>query len=358
MLTEEWFAVVGHDVPLTQGDLIVDCPLLKWRAPDSQTEPLEDRSEDVDRLFGLAGIRADVIVMTQACDLEQGKVSDVVLCPCVLLSRYRPLWEAAERARKQNPTVKSWKRFCEDITDGYIWNLFMMDSVPAGEIPTEHRVVDFRSVHTVPRAFLEGLVAGRGIEEAQVAPPLSRASLTILREILHAGRFARERQAGLVDVAGGEMIDGAPDPGRRPAVRRRAAVLRPAAAGVGLPAGAEPRYGRLLDESRGALCRPRDERRTGGMGAPRDDRIGTPGSPESAATTRGPCPARSTASAGGSPLAPRTSARRSIGSDAGPGASACRRRSAAAPSRPTASPPARRLRRLTDQGVPDGYTLR
>jgi len=27
-MPEEWFAVVGHDVPLTQGDIIVDCPLL------------------------------------------------------------------------------------------------------------------------------------------------------------------------------------------------------------------------------------------------------------------------------------------------------------------------------------------
>ena len=173
MLTEEWFAVVGHDVPLTQGDLIVDCPLLKWRAPDSQTEPLEDRSEDVDRLFGLAaGIRADVIVMTQACDLEQGKVSDVVLCPCVLLSRYRPLWEAAERARKQNPTVKSWKRFCEDITDGYIWNLFMMDSVPAGEIPTEHRVVDFRSVLTPCREHsLRASSPDEGSKRLRLLPP-------------------------------------------------------------------------------------------------------------------------------------------------------------------------------------------
>jgi hypothetical protein len=172
MMTETWFGLVGHDVPLTQGDIIVDCPLLKWRIPDDGPGPPGARVEDVDRLFGLAaGIRADVVVMTQACDLEHGKVSDVVLCPCLPLSRYRPLWEAAEQARKQNPTAKSWKRFCEDITDGYVWNLFMLDSVPEGEMPTEHRVVDFHAVHTVPRAFLEVLIVERGTKRLRLLPP-------------------------------------------------------------------------------------------------------------------------------------------------------------------------------------------
>jgi hypothetical protein len=171
-MIEEWFAIVGHDLALTQGDIIVDCPLLKWRAQEEGTGPPESRGADADRLFRLAaGIRADVIVMTQACDLEHGKVSDVVLCPCLPLSKYKAHWEAAEKARNQNPTAKAWRRFCEDITDGYIWNLFMMDSLPEGDIPSEHRIVDFHSVHTVPRAFLEGLIAERGTKRLRLLPP-------------------------------------------------------------------------------------------------------------------------------------------------------------------------------------------
>jgi RNA polymerase sigma-70 factor (ECF subfamily) len=49
MMTEEWFAVVGHDVPLTQGDIIVDCPLLKWRTPEngSSLQPLMAKDEPI-----------------------------------------------------------------------------------------------------------------------------------------------------------------------------------------------------------------------------------------------------------------------------------------------------------------------
>jgi hypothetical protein len=95
----------------------------------------------------------------------------VVLCPCRPLSRYKSVWEEAERARNQNPTNKAWSAFCEDIKNGYVWNLFMMDSLQQGETTTEHRIVDFHSVHTVPRAFLDMLVAERGAKRLRLLPP-------------------------------------------------------------------------------------------------------------------------------------------------------------------------------------------
>jgi hypothetical protein len=164
-MSNPWYEVVGPEARLTQGDIILECPLLTWRLDDAGEGEPKAAGE---RLFQAArGIKADIVVMTQACDLEQSKVSDVVLCPCYPLSRYKPAWEEAERARKQNPTQKAWAAFCDDIKNGYVWNLFMMDSLPEGEITTEHRIVDFHSVHTVPRAFLDTLIAERGAKRSE-----------------------------------------------------------------------------------------------------------------------------------------------------------------------------------------------
>src|SRR3954463_15413201 len=86
-MSNPWYEVAGPDVRLTQGDIILDCPLLKWQLDDVA----EGEKASGERLFKAAkAIKADVVVMTQACDLEQGKVSDVVLCPCPPLSRYKP----------------------------------------------------------------------------------------------------------------------------------------------------------------------------------------------------------------------------------------------------------------------------
>jgi hypothetical protein len=259
-MTEQWFALVGHDVPLTQGDIIVDCPLLKWKSPKNEVEPPDSvaQGESVDRLFRhAAGIRADVVVMTQACDLEHGKVSDVVLCPCLPLSKYKSLWETAERARNQNPTAKAWKRFCEEITDGSIWNLFMMDSVPEGELSSEHRIVDFHSVNTVPRAFLEGLLAERGIKRLRLLPPYREHLSQFLREVLYAGGLARKCQTGLVDVAVGELADGIPLRAVADQLDETLLCFNLLQEELGLPAGQEPRYGRLLGEDPGNRQAPR-----------------------------------------------------------------------------------------------------
>jgi hypothetical protein len=164
-----WYEVVGPEARLTQGDIILECPLLKWQLDDAARGEPKASGE---RLFKAAkGIKADVVVMTQACDLEQGKASDVVLCPCVPLSRYKPAWEDAERARKQNPTNKALSAFCEYVKNLYVWKLLMMDSLSDGEITPEHRVADFHSIHTVPRAFLDALIAERRAKRLRLQPP-------------------------------------------------------------------------------------------------------------------------------------------------------------------------------------------
>lgn len=76
-MNETWYEVIGPEVRLTQGDLIVDCPLLAWDAA-----ALPASGEEANALRGAARtLRADVVVMAQACDLEHDKVRNVVLCP-------------------------------------------------------------------------------------------------------------------------------------------------------------------------------------------------------------------------------------------------------------------------------------
>ena len=62
-MSSPWYEVVGPDVRLTQGDIILDCPLLKWQLDDAAEG--ESRASG-ERLFKAAkGIKADVVVRTQ-----------------------------------------------------------------------------------------------------------------------------------------------------------------------------------------------------------------------------------------------------------------------------------------------------
>ncbi len=115
--------------------------------------------------------RDDVIVMTQACDLENRKVRDVVLCPCVPLGEYRQTWEEWMRERGQAPSEKAWKRTCEDIAAGYVWNLAFLNGFVHPEAGTDIRVVDFHEVHTAPLTALESLLGQRQKLRPRLLPP-------------------------------------------------------------------------------------------------------------------------------------------------------------------------------------------
>jgi hypothetical protein len=171
-MSEPWFEVVNSVAELTQGDLILNCPLLKWQLDHASPGTAPTEAAEMGRLLAaVRAVRADVIVMTQACDLAHGKVADVVLCPCRPLSAYRAAWTADMESRGQRPTDKSWARFCDDIRDGYVWNLFMMDAWNEGPVRTEHRIVDFHAVHTVPRLFLDVLLASLGDPRLRLRSP-------------------------------------------------------------------------------------------------------------------------------------------------------------------------------------------
>lgn len=114
---------------------------------------------------------ADTVVMTQACDLEHDKVVNVVLCPHYSLGEHRRIWEAAMREQGQNPSEKAWRSHCEDVREGLVWNLSILNSLKDGPLTIEHRVVEFHEVFTVPRGFLESLLTARKETRLRLLPP-------------------------------------------------------------------------------------------------------------------------------------------------------------------------------------------
>ena len=124
---------------------------------------------------GRIAFQADVIVLTQACDLEQDNVRNIVACPHLSLSDYRASWEAFLRKRNQNPTAKAWRTHCNDIKDGYAWNLSIVNRSSIPGLAYEHHIVDLHEVFTVPREFLESLLVARGRARPRLLSPYREA---------------------------------------------------------------------------------------------------------------------------------------------------------------------------------------
>jgi len=167
-MSEQWYQCVTAAERITQGDLIFDCPLLGWQFERPQSEGAAE--EDVLRR-SIAVVSGDVVVMTQACDLEHEKVDNVVLCSHISLPEFRRAWEEQMRVTGQGITDRAWRRQCDDIGEGFVWNLSMLNAGSADGLKIEHRIVAFHEVYTVPRRLLESLLTRRGSPRLRLLPP-------------------------------------------------------------------------------------------------------------------------------------------------------------------------------------------
>lgn len=167
-MNEGWYDTVEADEPITQGDIVFDCPLIGW-----QSDNLNLEYQDYLEALKTATIatQADVVVLTQACDLEHHKIENVILCSHLPIGEYQSIWEDEMRSSNQNPTAKAWKSHCDDICDGFVWNMAMLNSLKTNEHKMKIRVVDFREIFTVPLTFLESLLSQRNAKRIRLLPP-------------------------------------------------------------------------------------------------------------------------------------------------------------------------------------------
>ena len=168
MTNELWYEVADAGVDLTQGDIILNCPIVRW----SSTDFNDETQSDIQLLKSLVeAAEVDVVVMTQGCDLENKKVENIIPCPHFSLNQYKEDWEETMRNLHQNPTPKAWGKYCDDIKNGYLWNLSMLNEGTIGELSLTHRIVDFHEVYTLPRTFLESWLQSENKSRLRLRPP-------------------------------------------------------------------------------------------------------------------------------------------------------------------------------------------
>jgi hypothetical protein len=155
-----WYQPVPQDDRLCQGEIILECPVARWR-----NEPFDEGG-----LQALVEyVRVDVVVMSQDCDLENRKISSIILCPAYQLSEWMASWKEHMELRKQNPSDNAWNKQVKNIADGAEVALSLIEELPEG-FGGEKKVIDFKDVHTVPRAFLESMVQKRS-SRLMLRPP-------------------------------------------------------------------------------------------------------------------------------------------------------------------------------------------
>lgn len=160
-----WYKLVPPTEPLTQGDIIPNCPVFTIK---------EDPDAPLEELGAIATAQAvDCFVLTQACDLAQNPVLFITLAPVYSLDAYKGRWEAARQAMGKSTNAEAWGNFREALRKNFVVNLVLLHESKAedGKILLPYQVVDFQEIYTLPRTFLQKWVEKKTAERSRLLPP-------------------------------------------------------------------------------------------------------------------------------------------------------------------------------------------
>lgn len=151
---------------LAQGDVLPGCPIPLF-PPDFGSEggpenvPLQ---------------RGSLIVITQSCDLENGKAPLVALCPAYDIAK-----QIAADKKFENP------KELENLRRGRYEGLFMLASPEEPENNRKALIVDFRQIYSLPFQFLSAHAASVGKRWRLDSPFLEHFSQGFARFFMRVG---------------------------------------------------------------------------------------------------------------------------------------------------------------------------
>jgi hypothetical protein len=141
----EWYSVTQGNYDLQQGNFIPDCPIV---IPPASIKEGEEVDVDV-RLI-------DSIVLSQSCDLVNGKIDIVLVCP------YYSLKSFIERLPEQEKTSKNAvKKTIDNLRKGYLPGYHLLNKDDSIEHLSDYQVVDFKNVYGVQYSLLQSIIESK-----------------------------------------------------------------------------------------------------------------------------------------------------------------------------------------------------
>lgn len=155
-----WYHIADVNEGLLQGDFVHECPIVV------PPPIISSKVQEVDIK------NYDVVIMSQSCDLEQGKISLILVCP---------YYSLAETRFSNNNKDK------EKLRKGSFFGYHLLKKCELEGFETDFLVVDFRNVYSVDFDFLVSLVRSKGRRLRLLPPYREHLSQAFARFFMRVG---------------------------------------------------------------------------------------------------------------------------------------------------------------------------
>lgn len=158
-----WYSIIGETESINQGDIIENCPIM---IPPRTIGSGGGIDVDLDEF--------DVIVMSQSCDLENGKVKFALACP---------VYKIGDFINRNN--------FYADkktsLRQGHVIHYQMLHECTITGFECEHLIVDFKRIFSIDYKFLKDFVKDKGARKRLLPPYREWLSQMFARSFMRVG---------------------------------------------------------------------------------------------------------------------------------------------------------------------------
>ena len=168
----EWYQEIRFSDEITQGDLIPECLLPRPTAGfyEDLLSNNDEPAEEIDIQ------KADVVVMSQACDIENDKIDSIIVCP---------YWDVTYFTQ-QNKNYAGKDRI-ESIRQGKEPPYHVVDRYQSANIAIGFQIIDFHQIYSVPKDYLQQLASRKQVRLRLNPPYREHLSQAFARYFMRVG---------------------------------------------------------------------------------------------------------------------------------------------------------------------------
>lgn len=142
-----WYTLLSESEELSQGDIIKNCPVPRLILDNTQDIKAKEKYEA--HIFKMDGV-----IVTQACDIANGKAKNVILCSVTPLSKFK------NKLSNSGTKPKDVKSCVDTIVRGQQYGLHILNEYDTEEYKEEFLVVSFQDSFSVPIELLKQVAKG------------------------------------------------------------------------------------------------------------------------------------------------------------------------------------------------------
>jgi len=167
-----WYEEICNSDNIAQGDIISNCSI-----PIPNQELFQALLDDGDSINASVDIKcADVIILSQACDVLNNKVDSIVICP---------LWSLKKLVDTNSYYNSSKAR--ESLRQGKEPSYHLLNEYESPAIRNDFVVADFHRIYSIPKPYLKKIAEKIHVRLRLLPPYREHLSQAFARYFMRVG---------------------------------------------------------------------------------------------------------------------------------------------------------------------------